>query len=132
MIRPATAPARWPGLVTAFRQGCDAVFAAALPRHRLRQARAQALTEAGIPWQIIPGVTAASAAAAAAHSFLTERGMTEPVVFATGHRRAGDVTDWSGCAAPGTTLACHMGLAGVAEMQRGLSACQTKVDTGFV
>ncbi|MGV8985359.1 MAG: uroporphyrinogen-III C-methyltransferase [Cypionkella sp.] len=81
---------------------------------------AQALEEAGLPWAIIPGVTAACAAAASAQSFLTERGLTERVVFATGHRRAGEVTDWSACAAPGTTLACYMGVAGVAVMQRGL------------
>ena len=83
---------------------------------------AQALTEAHIPWDIIPGVTAACAAAASARSFLTERGQTERVIFATGHRRAGDVTDWSDCAAPGTTLACYLGVAGLAEMQIGLMA----------
>jgi uroporphyrin-III C-methyltransferase len=81
---------------------------------------AQTLTNAGIPWSIIPGVTAACAAAASADSFLTERGQTERVIFATGHRRAGDVTDWTACASPGTTLACYMGVAGVAEMQDGL------------
>lgn len=81
---------------------------------------AEALTAAGIPWDIVPGVTAACAAAAAADSFLTERGVTERVVFATGHRREGDVTDWSACAAPGTTLACYMGVAGAAAMQKGM------------
>ena len=83
---------------------------------------AAALTEAGIPWSIIPGVTAACAAAASAHSFLTERGQTERVVFATGHRRAGEVTDWAACAAPGTTLACYMGVSTAAELQNGLLA----------
>ena len=83
---------------------------------------AVALTEAHIPWSIIPGVTAACAAAAAAHSFLTERGQTERVVFATGHRRAGVDTDWTACAAPGTTLACYMGVGTASEMQRSLIA----------
>ena len=83
---------------------------------------AEALTAAGIAWSIVPGVTAACAAAASAQSFLTERGITERVVFATGHRRAGDVTDWAACAAPGTTMACYMGVAGVAEMQAGMLA----------
>lgn len=81
---------------------------------------AQALTEAGIAWQIIPGVTAACAAAAAADSFLTERGQTERVVFATGHRRDGDLTDWTACAAPGTTLACYMAVSAVVDLQHGL------------
>ena len=83
---------------------------------------AQALSEAGIPWSIIPGVTAACAAAASAQSFLTERGVTERIVLATGHRRAGAVTEWSACAAPGTTLACYMGVSSAAELQTGLLA----------
>jgi uroporphyrin-III C-methyltransferase len=81
---------------------------------------ARALSQAGIPWTIIPGVTAACAAAASAQSFLTERGVTERVVFATGHRRAGEVTDWSACAAPGTTLACYMGVSSASDLQTGL------------
>lgn len=83
---------------------------------------ALALSAAGIAWSIIPGVTAACAAAAAADSFLTERGLTERVVFATGHRREGEVTDWRACAAPGTTLACYMGVSGAADLQEGLIA----------
>lgn len=83
---------------------------------------ARALEAAGLSWSIIPGVTAACAAAAAAHSFLTERGQTERVIFATGHRREGDVTDWSACAAPGTTLACYMGVSTVSALQAGLRA----------
>lgn len=81
---------------------------------------AEALSQAGIGWSLIPGVTAACAAAAAAQSFLTERGQTERVVLATGHRRDGAVTDWSACAAPGTTLALYMGVSGAGEVQRGL------------
>ena len=81
---------------------------------------AEALTDAAIAWSIIPGVTAACAAAAAADSFLTERGQTERVVFATGHRREGSVTDWAACAAPSTTLACYMGVSTVRELQDGL------------
>lgn len=83
---------------------------------------AEALTEAGIPWSIIPGVTAACAAAAAADSFLTERGQTERVVFATGHRKEGEVTDWTSCATPGTTMACYMGVSTAAALQSGLLA----------
>lgn len=83
---------------------------------------AEALDAAGLPWSIIPGVTAACAAAASAQSFLTERGLTERVVFSTGHRRAGEVTDWSACAAPGTTLALYMGVSTAADLQSGLCA----------
>jgi uroporphyrin-III C-methyltransferase len=83
---------------------------------------AEALEAAGQSWSIIPGVTAACAAAASAKSFLTERGQTERVVFSTGHRREGQITDWSACAAPGTTLACYMGVSTAADLQSGLLA----------
>lgn len=83
---------------------------------------AEALEAAGQSWSIVPGVTAACAAAASAKSFLTERGQTERVIFSTGHRREGEITDWSACAAPGTTLACYMGVSTAAELQSGLLA----------
>ncbi len=90
---------------------------------------AAVLDAAGVAWGIVPGVTAACAAAAAARSFLTERGVTERVIFATGHRRAGDSTDWAATAAPGTTLACYMGVAGAGVMQRGLIAAGWPADS---
>jgi uroporphyrin-III C-methyltransferase len=81
---------------------------------------AAALTEAGIEWEIVPGVTSACAAAASARSFLTERGQTEFLVLATGHSRADGQHDWQGMARPGTTLACYMGVAQSASVSRGL------------
>ncbi len=72
---------------------------------------AEALTAAGIGWDIVPGVTSACAAAAAAGSFLTERGQTERLVLATGHLRHDDARDWTATAQAGTTLACYMGVA---------------------
>lgn len=83
---------------------------------------AAALSANGIAYTIIPGVTAACAAAASAQSFLTERGQTERVIFATGHRRADEVTDWASTAAPGTTLALYMGVSSAADLQAGLMA----------
>lgn len=83
---------------------------------------ALALAQHGIAFTIIPGVTAACAAAGSAQSFLTERGRTERVIFATGHRRAGEVTDWSSTAAPGTTLALYMGVSNAGELQADLMA----------
>lgn len=81
---------------------------------------AAALTEAAIDWEIVPGVTSASAAAASAQSFLTERGQTEFLVLATGHSRADGQHDWHGMARPGTTLACYMGVAQSAAVSEGL------------
>ncbi|WP_308917935.1 siroheme synthase CysG [Jannaschia sp. LMIT008] len=64
---------------------------------------------AGIPCEIIPGVTAASAAAAALGRPLTERGETDRLVIATGTCRLGDADpDWAAMLSPGTTLALYM------------------------
>ena len=84
---------------------------------------AAALDAAGIAWDIVPGVTSACAAAASARSFLTERGVTERIVLATGHLRAeGGVPDWSTSGRPGTTLALYMGVGQAAAIRRGLIA----------
>lgn len=81
---------------------------------------ADALTAAGIAWEIIPGVTSACAAAASAGSFLTERGQTDRLILATGHLREGGVQDWAASAQPGTTLACYMGVSQAANITNGL------------
>jgi len=54
-----------------------------------------ALREAEIEYEVVPGVTAASAAAAAAGISLTQRHVASSVVFLTGHARAGKLhSDW--------------------------------------
>jgi uroporphyrin-III C-methyltransferase len=83
---------------------------------------AAALTAAGIAWDVIPGVTAASAAAASARSFLTERGQTERLILATGHLRHDGAQDWASTAMPGTTLACYMGVSQAGAITDGLRA----------
>ncbi|MBF9034287.1 uroporphyrinogen-III C-methyltransferase [Rhodobacterales bacterium HKCCE2091] len=63
---------------------------------------------AGLAVEIVPGVTAASAAAASIGRGLTERGATERVVFATATGAPGSVPDVAALAVPGTTLALYM------------------------
>lgn len=66
---------------------------------------------ASIPCEIVPGITAASAAAASLQRSLTERGETDTLVIATGTCRPGDTgVDWAHHMRPGTTLAVYMGV----------------------
>jgi uroporphyrin-III C-methyltransferase/precorrin-2 dehydrogenase/sirohydrochlorin ferrochelatase len=71
-----------------------------------------ALRAAKIPFEVIPGVTAALAAAAEAQIPLTLRGTASSLVFATGQDATGDVLpDWAGLALSGATVAVYMGRA---------------------
>lgn len=63
----------------------------------------------GIETEIVPGVTAAMAAAAHAGMPLTTRGETDALVLATGHAREGaPMPDCARHARPGVTLALYM------------------------
>ncbi|ASY62768.1 Siroheme synthase [Sinorhizobium sojae CCBAU 05684] len=69
-----------------------------------------ALREAGISYEIVPGITAAFAAAADFELPLTLRGVASSLVFTTGHDLAGDVLpDWARLAVSGATIAVYMG-----------------------
>lgn len=72
-----------------------------------------ALDEAGIPVEVIPGVTAASGAAAALVTSLTERDLARRVQFVTAHARDGRLPedlDWNALADPRATTAVYMGV----------------------
>lgn len=67
---------------------------------------ADALDAAGIAWEIVPGVTAASATSAAAGRFLTKRGETNTLVFTTGQASAhAPDPEWREILQPGVTMA---------------------------
>jgi uroporphyrin-III C-methyltransferase/precorrin-2 dehydrogenase/sirohydrochlorin ferrochelatase len=71
-----------------------------------------ALREAGISFDIVPGVTAAFAAAAEAEIPLTLRGVSSALVFATGVDADGEtLPGWAGVALKGATVAVYMGRA---------------------
>ena len=76
----------------------------------------QACRDAGVPCDVIPGVTAGVAAAAAAQVPLTHRLIAETVTFVTGHGAAGAEPDldWPALARPGQTVVIYMGLANAA------------------
>lgn len=81
-----------------------------------------ALHAAGIAYEIVPGITAASAAAAAAGISLTSRGKARRVQFVTGHTRAGETFDpvASSLAAPDITSVIYMARAAAAPIRDGL------------
>ena len=84
----------------------------------------EALRAAGIPVEVVPGITAAQAAAAATGVSLTRRGLAGGVRYVTGHRRddAPLDLDWSGLADPATTLVVYMGAAHMADIAARLMA----------
>lgn len=82
----------------------------------------QALREAGIPFEIVPGVTAATAASAAAQLPLTHRDHSSAVVFVTGHQCAANTSalDWGALAKLRATLCFYMGGRRLPEIARNL------------
>ena len=72
------------------------------------------LSEHDIPFQIVPGVTAASGCATYAGIPLTYRDYALSCVFVTGHLKDGSVDlDWPTLAAPNQTVVIYMGLMGL-------------------
>lgn len=73
---------------------------------------AEALAQAGIPYEVIPGITSGIAVPAYAGIPLTHREHSTSVTFVTGHecpKESGE-TDWAGLAALGGTLVIYMGV----------------------
>jgi uroporphyrin-III C-methyltransferase/precorrin-2 dehydrogenase/sirohydrochlorin ferrochelatase len=69
-----------------------------------------ALREAGISYELVPGITSAFAAAADFDLPLTLRGVASSLIFTTGHDLTGDVLpDWATLAVSGATIAVYMG-----------------------
>lgn len=94
----------------------------------------EACRAAGVPVQVCPGVTAASAAAASLGQSLTLRGLARRLTFVTAHARAGEELelDWAALADPGATLAIYMGKAAAATVSARLIAAGLAADTPVV
>lgn len=86
---------------------------------------AQALREAGIPFEVVPGVTAGVAAAAYAGIPVTHRDAASAVAFLTGHEdpdKPESALDWTALAKFPGTLVVYMGvrqLPSIAERLQG-------------
>jgi uroporphyrin-III C-methyltransferase/precorrin-2 dehydrogenase/sirohydrochlorin ferrochelatase len=90
----------------------------------------QALRDAGISYEVVPGVTAAFAAAADFELPLTLRGVASSIVFTTGHDLKGNaLPDWAKLAIGGATVAVYMGRSIAAEVATHLIAAGLSPDT---
>jgi uroporphyrinogen III methyltransferase/synthase len=82
---------------------------------------AEACRAAGVPFEVVPGVTSAIAAPAYAGIPVTHRGVSTSVTVVTGHEdptKPGIDTDWDALARAGGTLVVLMGASNVREIAR--------------
>ncbi len=81
------------------------------------------LTAAGIPFEVVPGVTAAAGCAAYAGFPLTHREHAQAVTFVTGHLKDHSVNlDWPALARPGQTVVFYMGIGAAEQICRQMIA----------
>jgi uroporphyrin-III C-methyltransferase len=84
---------------------------------------AEFLAQHGVRFEVVPGVTSASGAGAAAGIPLTHRDHARAVVFVTGHLKNGSTDlDWPALARPAQTVVVYMGVTRLAEICGRLAA----------
>ena len=92
---------------------------------------AATLLAAGVPFEVVPGITSAVAVPAYAGIPVTHRGLSTSFTVVTGHSRhsADRPIDWTSLARAGTTLVVLMGVAHRAEMAAELIDAGMAPDT---
>jgi uroporphyrin-III C-methyltransferase len=80
------------------------------------------LAKNGIPFEVVPGISSASAISSLLGVPLTHRGLATGVRFITGHQQKGEAVklDWKGLANNETTLVVYMGLANLENITKHL------------
>jgi uroporphyrinogen III methyltransferase/synthase len=93
---------------------------------------AEALVEAGIEWEVVPGVSAGSSVAAYAGIPITHRGLSSSVTFVTGHEepsKSQSAIRWDHLANGADTLVFFMGMGRIAEISDQLISNGRDADT---
>ena len=90
----------------------------------------ESLVEEGIPFQIVPGITAALGCAAYSGIPLTHRDYAQSCIFVTGHRKNGTVNlNWNLLTQTNQTLIFYMGLLGLEHICASLIEHNMPPDT---